>query len=105
MRASERGEGSKPHRCDYLHEDGEREYECDRYPKLAFFESEYRELLRARRKATQWKWRQLPFHPDVYAKGWIRHVDHSPLYLDVWHRVRLSREARALSMSRLVYRD
>jgi hypothetical protein len=100
-----RGAGSKPHRCDYLCEDGEREYECPRFPKLAFFESEYRHILRTRRKAKQWKWRQLPYHPVVYAKGWIRHTDHSPMYLDVWHRVEKNREADSLNMSRLVYRD
>jgi hypothetical protein len=36
-----------------------------------FYESEYREILRTRRKAHQWKWRPLPFHPDIYVKGWI----------------------------------
>lgn len=100
-----RGEGSKPHYCEFLYEDGEREYECSRYPKLAFFETEYRHLLRTRRKAKQWNWKQLTFQPDIFVKGWIRHVDHSPLFLDVWHQVTKNREAEDLSMSRLVYRD
>ena len=56
-----RGAGSKPHTCSFLFRDGEREFECDRYPKLAFFESEYRNILRTRRKAKQWKWRALPW--------------------------------------------
>jgi hypothetical protein len=100
-----RGEGSKPHQCDYLYEDGEREYECERYPQLAFFETEYRHILQTRRKASQWKWRPLPFRPKVYVKGWIRHADHSPMYLDVWHRVEKNTEPDELSMSWMVYRD
>ncbi len=103
--ALSRGGGSKPHYCSFLYEDGEREYECTRYPKLAFFESEYKQILRTRRKAKQWKWRQLPFNPDRYVKGWIEHEDHSPLFLDIWHRVEMNRESNHLSMSRMIYRD
>lgn len=97
--------GGKPHFCSLLYEDGEREFECDRYPKLAFFEFEYQHILQTRRKAKQWKWRQLPFNPDRYVKGWIEHEDHSPLFLDIWHRVELNRESNTLSMSRMIYRD
>jgi hypothetical protein len=96
---------SKPHHCTFLYEDGEREYECARYPKLAFFESEYKHILKTRRKAKQWGWRQLPFNPTLYAKGWIEHEDHSPLFLDIWHRVEMNRESDRLSMSRMIYRD
>jgi hypothetical protein len=100
-----RSPASKPHICSYLYEDGEREYECDRYPKLAFFETEYRHILRTRRKAKQWNWRALAFRPDVYVKGTVEHEDHSPLLLDVWHRVELNRETDKLTMSRMIYRD
>jgi hypothetical protein len=100
-----RGAGSKPHVCEFLFEDGEREYHCDRYPKLAFFESEYRETLQTRRKAKQWNWRPLPYRGDIYVKGWIRHPDHRPLLLDIWHRVEVNKEAHQLAMSRMVYRD
>ncbi len=100
-----RGSGSKPHYCSFLYEDGEREYECPRYPKLAFFETEYKHILKTRRKAKQWKWRQLPFNTDIYVKGWIEHDDHSSLFLDVWHQVKMNRESDNLSMSRMVYRD
>ena len=97
--------GSKPHYCSFLYEDGEREYACALYPKLAFFESEYRHILKTRRKAKLWKWRQLPFTPDLYVKGWIQHEDHSSLFLDIWHRVEMNRESDHLSMSRMIYRD
>src|SRR5262249_16437900 len=66
-----RGAGSKPHCCEFLFEDGDREFVCNRYPKLAFFEPEYREILKTRRKAKRWNWRPLPFDPDVYVRGWI----------------------------------
>lgn len=100
-----RGAGSKAHICSFLYEDGEREYECDRYPKLAFFESEYKHILKTRRRAEQWNWRQLPFNPVLYVKGWIIHEDHSSLFLDIWHRVEMNRESDRLSMSRMIYRD
>jgi hypothetical protein len=100
-----RGPGSKPHLCEFLYEDSEREYACDRYPELAFFESEYREILRTRRKAKRWNWRRLPYRGNVYVKGWITHPDHLPLHLDIWHRAELNKETRVLTMSHLVYRD
>jgi hypothetical protein len=100
-----RGPGSKPHVCEQLYEDGEREYQCDRYPKLAFFESEYLEILRTRRKANRWNWRPLPYRGEKYARGWISHADHRPLYLDIWHRVELNKETHVLTMSQMVYRD
>ena len=87
-----RGPGSKPHMCEFMFLDGEREYACDRYPKLAFFESEYKEILKTRRKAKQWNWQQLPFEPVRYVKGWITHPDHNPMFLDVWHRVEMNTE-------------
>lgn len=100
-----RGVGSKPHVCEFLFRDGEPEYECDRYPKLAFFESEYREILRTRRKAKQWNWRRLPFNPKIYVKGWITHPDHSPFHFDVWHRVEMNRESTELNMTRVLFLD
>ncbi|QGJ71114.1 Hypothetical protein PBC10988_28170 [Planctomycetales bacterium 10988] len=101
----QRNPESKPHQCDYLYREGEREYECDRYPKLAFYESEYREILATRRKANRWGWRLLPDRTTLYAKGWVRHVDHTPIYLDCWHRVDQNREQTRLSIANVRYID
>jgi hypothetical protein len=100
-----RAAGSKPHHCELLYRDGAREYECGRYPKLAFFEEEYLKILRTRRKAKQWNWRLLPYRGSTYVKGWVTHPDHSPLYLDIWHRVEMNSESNRLTMSNLVYLD
>ena len=99
--------GSKPHHCEFLFDAARQEYVCDRFPKLYFYEAEYQEILQTRRKARRWNWRRLPLQPDIYVKGWITHIDHSPLFLDVWHRVELNREstAIAMSLSRMVYLD
>ncbi len=99
--------GSKPHQCEFLFDAAEQEYVCDRFPKLYFYEAEYQEILSTRRKARRWNWRKLPLQPDVYVKGRITHSDHSPLFLDVWHRVELNRESASLAMSisRVVYLD
>jgi len=95
-----RGSGNKPHICEFMYFDGEREYECDRYPKLAFFESEYRKIVKSRRKAKQWGWRQLPYHPDIYVRGSVSHPDHAIIYLECWHRVKLNRENQSKSLRR-----
>ena len=87
-----RGPGSTPHVCEFMFLDGEREFECDRYPKLVFSEAEYHEVLKTRRKAKRWNWRPLRFEPDRYVKGWITHPDHNPMYLDIWHRVEMNTE-------------
>lgn len=100
-----RGPGSTPHICEMMFLDGEPEYECDRYPKLAFFESEYKEILKTRRKARQWNWRRLPFDPDIYVLGWITHPDHNPLHLDGWHFVQMNTERQDSSLVRVAYLD
>ena len=93
-----RGPGSKPHFCEFMYRDGEREYECKRYPKLAFFESEYLEILKTRRKAKRWGWRQLPYHPEIYVRGDISHPDHDTIHLDCWHRVRVNLESQPTAL-------
>ena len=105
-----RGPGSKPHLCEFMYRDGEREYQCNRYPKLAFFESEYLQILKTRRKAKQWGWRQLPYHPDIYVRGNVSHPDHATIHLDCWHRVEVNLESQpaASGLRRLTtikYRD
>jgi hypothetical protein len=89
-----RGAESQPHVCEFMYRDGEREHECKRYPKLAFFESEYLEILKTRRKARQWGWRPLPYHPDIYVRGSISHPDHAALRLECWHRAELNLESQ-----------
>jgi hypothetical protein len=89
-----RGPGSKPHLCEFMYRDGEREYHCKRYPRLAFFETEYLEILKTRRKAKQWGWRQLPYTPDIYVRGSISHPDHATIHLDCWHRVEVNLESQ-----------
>jgi hypothetical protein len=106
-----RGPGSKPHICEQMYLDGEREFICDRYPRLVFFEAEYREMLATRRKAKRWNWRQLPFEPDVYVRGWVTHPDHKPMHLDIWHRVEMNTEDQLAvgslrqRVARVNYRD
>jgi hypothetical protein len=93
-----RGPGSKPHLCEFMYRDGEREYECHRYPRLAFFESEYLEILKTRRKAKQWGWRQLPYHPDIYVRSSVSHPDHATLHLDCWHRVEVNQKSQPTAL-------
>lgn len=93
-----RGPGGKPHLCEFMYRDGEREYECKRYPRLAFFESEYLEILKTRRKAKQWGWRQLPYHPDTYVRGNVSHPDHATIRLDGWHRVEMNLESSPMAL-------
>ena len=75
-----------------------------RYPRLAFFETEYREILKTRRKAKQWGWSPLSYNPEIYVRGSVSHPDHATIYLDCWHRVELNRETRPLELRRTVTR-
>jgi hypothetical protein len=93
-----RGPESKPHLCEFMYRDGEREYRCDRYPKLAFFESEYLEIIKNRRKSKQWGWRPLPYRPDIYVRGSVSHPDHATIHLDCWHRVKMNRETQPTAL-------
>jgi hypothetical protein len=55
---------------------------------------EFFEILKTRRKAKQWGWRQLPYHPDTYVRGSISHPDHATIHLDCCHRVEVNQESQ-----------
>lgn len=50
-------------------------------------------------------WRSWMAEPEVYARGSVRHPDHSTLKLDGWHRVYMNTEPRARGADRVLFVD
>jgi len=87
----QRTPGSKPHVCEELYrENGELVYLVG---GRAYTEEEYRERKLAdkrfgRRRGVQTRVR----NPHIYARGYVRHADHSTVHLKGWHRVHINAE-------------
>lgn len=51
------------------------------------------------------QWRSWVAEPEVYARGTVRHPDHSTLKLDGWHRVYMNTEPRARGAGSVLFVD
>jgi hypothetical protein len=98
-----RGRGN-PHIVELLYRyDGELVYVSWLYP-TGLTEAEFAELpLRRRRRGTSW--RQMMRNAQVFARGRVRHPDHSTLVLHTWHRVEMNTEQRARAMRHVAFLD
>lgn len=100
-----RGEGSTPHRCEFLYRTGgERVYVCDLYPQGVRWE-EYYALLRDKPRAKSWRWRTMQRNPEAYVKGKISHPDHKSIQLFVWHKVMMNTESQSQAKRHVVFLD
>lgn len=90
-----RGEGSKPHMCQYLYRRSlEAVWVSRRYPQ-GLTEDRYRALLPTLSKAESCGWSQMTREPSVYVRGRVWHPDHKTIVLDDWHRVLMNTEREA----------
>jgi hypothetical protein len=100
-----RGNGSKPHRCEFCYrEGGEVVYVCDRHPG-GVAPGLHRRILRDHPEARRWNWRMMRRNPQVYARGRIRHADHKTIVLHGWHRVVMNSEHQARAMRNVAFLD
>lgn len=100
-----RGNGSKPHICEYLTRGGgETVYVCGKYP-TGVGEREYRQILSRELRARSWGWQPMLKNAAVWATGRVRHPDHKTIQLDVWHEVAMNSESRAPAMRHVVFLD
>jgi len=100
-----RGEGSKPHVCEFLfRKGGELVFVSDEYPQ-GLTENEYRGLLRQKPRAKNWHWDRRWRNPEAYAMGRISHPDHKTINLLVWHRVFMNTEGQSQAKSHVVFLD
>lgn len=45
-------------------------------------------------ETAEWTWRVMMRNPEVYARGYVRHSDHSTVELKGWYRVHMNAETR-----------
>ncbi len=100
-----RGNGSKPHRCEFLYrEGGEAVYVCGQHPRGVDARN-YLRILRDRPGARRWGWQMMRRNPLVYVRGRIRHADHKTITLHGWHRVLMNTEHQAQAMQNVAFLD
>lgn len=100
-----RGNGSKPHMCEYMYRSGgETVWVCSRYPNGINSET-YNRLLKQDKEAKSWPWRAMKRNAAVYVKGRISHADHATITLNGWHRVVMNTESRAAAMRQVAFLD
>jgi len=81
---------SKPHVCEELYrEGGETVYV---FGTTVLTQQEYRDRIDADPKFAKRSHRTRIRNPRIFARGAVRHPDHSTLHLATWHRVLLSGE-------------
>lgn len=100
-----RGNGSKPHWCDFCYRTGgETVYVCWRFPNGIDGEK-YRRLLEKQPDAAGWSWRVMSRNAQVYVRGRIRHADHKTITLPGWHQVLMNTENQAKAMRNVAFLD
>jgi hypothetical protein len=100
-----RGNGSKPHMCQFLFRSGgDTVFVCRRYPQGVSSDTHIH-LLRTNPEAGGWNWRQMIRDANVYVRGRIWHPDHRTIVLDGWHRVLMNTERFAPGARAVVFLD
>jgi len=100
-----RGNGSKPHMCEFLYrQGGEVVMVCSRHPRGVTI-TQYRKIVQARPEAAQWGWQSMRRNAAVYVRGRISHPDHKTVVFDNWHRVLMNTEHEAPGSRNVVFLD
>lgn len=100
-----RGDGGKPHMCQYMYRtDGVAVYVCSRYP-LGVSAKKYSQLLLENEKARHWHWSSRMVDASVYVRGRVSHPDHKTVVLNDWHRVMMNTERFSPAAHSVVFLD
>ncbi len=100
-----RGNGGKPHWCDFCYRTGgETVHVCSRHPN-GVTPKEYRRILMTNPRAKSWAWQTMRRNPGVYVRGRVRHADHKTIVLHGWHRVLMNTETEARAMRNVAFLD
>lgn len=100
-----RGNGGKPHICEFCYRTGGETVYISRARPNGLTVDGYRDLLAARPDAKSWRWEIRRRNALVYAKGRIRHPDHRVITLQGWHRVVMNTETQAVAMRNVAFID
>jgi hypothetical protein len=100
-----RGNGGKPHWCDFcFRSGGETVHVCERYPN-GVDAMKYRRILEGQPEAARWNWRVMSRNAAVYVRGCVRHADHKTIALPGWHQVLMNTETQSKAMGNVAFLD
>jgi hypothetical protein len=100
-----RGNGGKPHMCQYLYRTGgELVYVCRNRPS-GLKEAAYDALIHRNPEAKKWGWTRMQRDASAYVRGRVSHPDHNTIVLEGWHRVLMNTENLALGARAVVFLD
>jgi len=100
-----RGDGGKPHMCQYMYRTGGLPvYVCDRRP-MGVSTPAYHKLLLENPDARSWNWTTRLVNASVYVRGRVSHSDHKTVVLNDWHRVVMNTERNAPGARSVVFLD
>lgn len=100
-----RGNGSKPHMCQYLYRTGGvTVMVTGKYPQ-GISQGQYERLIAENPKASRWGWRAMQRDAQVFVRGRVWHADHKTVVLDGWHRVVMNTEGKAPGSRSVVFLD
>lgn len=100
-----RGNGSKPHMCQYLYRTGGvTVMVTGKYPQ-GISQGQYERLIAENPKASRWGWRAMQRDAQVFVRGRVWHADHKTVVLDGWHRVVMNTEGEAPGSRSVVFLD
>ena len=99
-----RGRG-KPHEVEELARiGGTRVHVCSEFPN-GLTEGEYQQYVRERPERARMGWRVMVRDAGVYARGAVRHPDHTTITLPCWHRVLMNTETQSRTMANVAFLD
>lgn len=100
-----RGNGGKPHMCQFLYRTGgELVYVCRNRPS-GLKEAAYALLIHRNPEAKKWGWTRMLRDASAYVRGRVWHPDHKTIVLDGWHRVLMNTENLAPGARAVVFLD
>jgi hypothetical protein len=100
-----RGNGGKPHWCDFCYRTGGETVHVCRLRPNGMDQASYRKLLESQPEAKNWGWRIMQRNAEVYVRGRIRHADHRTIPLLGWHRVLMNTENQSRAMRSVAFLD
>jgi hypothetical protein len=100
-----RGNGSKPHMCQFLYRTGgELVFVSASYPR-GLTAAEYASLLNSKPSARNWPWTRMQRNASAFVCGRVWHPDHKTIVLEGWHRVLMNTENLAPGARNVVFLD
>jgi hypothetical protein len=98
-----RTRGGKPHLCEFVYRvGGETVYTRG---GMVQNESEHKDYLKAHPDEANTPWNRMVRDATVYARGYVKHPDHSTTYLDGWHKVEPNTENKARAREFMAFLD